>query len=168
MRANQQSVWSICVGRISQLPRAAITLDKPILHEPPAGAELYPGASQVPAGTVTNRMFLQEFSSLSELVNDNNFMFFAPKERFTSRRLLDCYDKYEQWYKSLPQVLTLENVREPQPHIIVLQYVLSLLSRPAHRLTFVVCSTIPSLYTFFAPCSRWTSSTPIFAPGKHA
>ncbi|KAF2635167.1 hypothetical protein P280DRAFT_474082 [Massarina eburnea CBS 473.64] len=113
------TVWSICVGRISQLPRAAITVDKPILDESPSGLhpEGYPGAPQAMA---TNSMFLQEFSTLSELINDNNMMFFAPKERFTSRRLLECYNKYEAWYKNLPPSLRLEGLTEPQPHIIVL------------------------------------------------
>lgn len=83
----------------------------------------YTGTAKVPPSTVTSRMFLQEFSTLSELINDNNYMFFAPKERFTSRRLLECYNKYQNWYKNLPHKLRLEGVREPQPHIIVLQYV---------------------------------------------
>ncbi|KAF1960318.1 hypothetical protein CC80DRAFT_404446 [Byssothecium circinans] len=113
------TIWSICVGRVSQLPRAAITLDKPILNEPSAGLH-----ADGPAGVVSehrlNRMFLQEFSSLSELINDNNYMFFAPKERFTSRRLLGCYNKYQAWYRNLPQVLRLEGVAEPQSHIITL------------------------------------------------
>lgn len=121
------SVWSICVGRLSQLPRAAITLEKPILEEAPSGLrpDAYPGASTVPPGTVTTRVFLQAFSSLSELVNDNIYMFYAPKERFTSRRFLECYSKYQKWYEDLPQALQIEDVsdvRDAQPHIIVLQY----------------------------------------------
>jgi hypothetical protein len=117
------TVWSICVGRISQLPRAAITLDKPLLDEPPTDthAEADANTPRLLFGTVTSRMFLQEFSTLSELINDNNYMFFAPKERFTSRRLLECYAKYQNWYKNLPQQLKLGDAGEPQPHIIVLQ-----------------------------------------------
>jgi hypothetical protein len=68
-------------------------------------------------------MFLQEFSVFSELVNDNNYMFFAPKERLTSTRLLDCYHKYQAWYRRLPSNLALEGRRHPEPHILVLQYV---------------------------------------------
>jgi hypothetical protein len=117
------TVWSICVGRISQLPRAAITLDKPILDESPTTPqpEAFASPAQVLPSPVTSRMFLQEFSTLSELINDNNYMFFAPKERFTSRRLLECFDRYQQWYKNLPQQLKLDGIRDPQPHIIVLQ-----------------------------------------------
>lgn len=75
----------------------------------------------VPSGPLTSRQFLQEFSALSELVNDNNYMFYAPKERFTSRRLLDCYKKYQNWYKGLSPQLHLQEDPPPQPHIIVLQ-----------------------------------------------
>ncbi|CAI6338358.1 unnamed protein product [Periconia digitata] len=116
------TVWSICVGRISQLPRAAITLEKPILDESPAElhSDAYSGTLQISSGMVTTRVFLQQFSTLSELINDNNYMFFAPKERFTSRRLLECYNKYQEWYKNLPRSLILDGMREPQPHIIVL------------------------------------------------
>ncbi|KAF2258328.1 hypothetical protein CC78DRAFT_125650 [Lojkania enalia] len=119
------TVWSVCIGRIAQLPRAAITLDKPILDEPTTGGKYerpYDAFRLVP-GQVTSRMFLQEFSTLCELVNDNNFMFFAPKERFTSRRLLDCYHKYLNWHRNLPAPLCLPDEASdvpPQPHIIVL------------------------------------------------
>ena len=109
------------MGRIAQLPRAAITLDKPILEEAATLPEAFPGASSVPPGIVTTRMFLQEFSALSELVNDNNYMFFAPKERLTSTKLLDCYSKYQAWYRRLPPILCVEGKKEPEPHILALQ-----------------------------------------------
>ena len=117
------TVWAICVGRISQLPRAAITLDKPMLDEEPAETQVGAFASpqQPIRSPVTSRMFLQEFSTLAELINDNNHMFFAPKERFTSRRLLECYDRYQQWHRNLPQQLKLDSLCETQPHLIVLQ-----------------------------------------------
>jgi hypothetical protein len=112
------------MGRIAQLPRAAITLDKPILEESAGLPEVYPGASSVQPGIVTTRMFLQEFSTFSELVNDNNYMFFAPKERLTSTRLLDCYHKYQSWYRKLPAALGIDGKKQPEPHILVLQYVM--------------------------------------------
>ncbi|KAI4630568.1 hypothetical protein J4E80_001506 [Alternaria sp. BMP 0032] len=118
------TIWTIVTGRISQLPRAAITLEKPMLEETSDLPEAYPAPSQIAGGgVVTIRMFLQEFTSLAELVNDNNHMFFAPKERLTSSRLLDCYHKYQAWYRKLPALISLEGKKEPEPHILVLQYV---------------------------------------------
>jgi hypothetical protein len=109
------SVWSIVTGRIAQLPRAAITLEKPILEE----SNGLPGATYGNARVITTRMFLQEFSVLSELINDNNHMFFAPKERLTSSKLLDQYNKYQAWYRRLPPIMHLEG-RSPEPHTITL------------------------------------------------
>lgn len=122
------------MGRISQLPRAAITLDKPILEESTNIVESFSGSLSVPP-VVTSRQFLQEFASLSELVNDNNYMFFAPKERLTSSRLLECYNKYRIWYQRLPSALVVENKSKPEPHILVLQYVVSLCDLVSHKLT---------------------------------
>lgn len=115
------TVWSICIGRLSQLPRIAITLDKPILDESPSSSS----ASRPPPGMVTSRMFLQEFSSLSELINDNNYMFYAPNYRLTDIRLMNCYNRYLEWFKNLPPQLRLDGAAgDLQPHIITIQYVL--------------------------------------------
>ncbi|EUC50061.1 hypothetical protein COCMIDRAFT_82835 [Bipolaris oryzae ATCC 44560] len=115
-----ENVWTIATGRISQIPRSAITLQKPILEETTSGPEAFPGTSHAGSGVVTSRMFLQELSTLSELINDNNHMFFAPKERLTSQKLLDCYYKYQAWYRKLPVSLGIEGNKEPQPHILAL------------------------------------------------
>lgn len=110
-------VWSICAGRIVQLPRAAITLEKPILEE--SSGPLAPEYGT--ATIITTRMFLQEFSALSELINDNNYMFFAPKERLTSARLLDQYNRYQAWYRKLPAAMRIDANRQPEPHTLTLQ-----------------------------------------------
>ncbi|KAL1655302.1 hypothetical protein SLS61_002189 [Didymella pomorum] len=111
------SVWSICAGRIAQLPRAAVTLEKPILEESSGPLAANYGVATI----ITTRMFLQEFSALSELINDNNYMFFAPKERLTSTRLLDQYNKYQAWYRKLPAIMKLDANRQPEPHTLTLQ-----------------------------------------------
>lgn len=112
------SAYSICVGRIAQLPRAAITLDKPILDETIQQNLNSPLPSM---GTVPSRVFLQEFSTLSELINDNNYLFFAPKERLNSTKLLDQYSKYQAWYRKLPSALVVDSNKASEPHILVLQ-----------------------------------------------
>lgn len=111
------------MGRISQIPRAAITLQKPILDETTTSPDTFPGASHAGNGVITTRLFLHELTTLSELINDSNHMFFAPKERLTSSKLLDCYGKYQNWYKRLPLVLGIDGNKEQQPHVLTLQYV---------------------------------------------
>lgn len=81
------------------------------------------GEYQLAPATVTSRMFLQEFSAFAELINDNNYDFYAPKERFSSRRLIATYEKYQKWYRNLPAPLQLPEHGRPLPHFIILQYV---------------------------------------------
>ncbi|KAL5443307.1 hypothetical protein PMIN05_003715 [Paraphaeosphaeria minitans] len=119
------TVWSICIGRITQLPSVAITLDKPMLDDPSGRLhpEPYPGSSHLVPSTVTSRMFLHEFSTLSELINDNNYMFYAPSARLTDVKLIACHNKYLDWFKHLPPPLKLDSgahSEPPQAHIIVL------------------------------------------------
>jgi hypothetical protein len=116
-----RSVWSVCTGRIAQLPRAAITLQKPVLDEVAGSSEAYPSAPRIQPPVVTTAMFLQEFATLSEIINDNNYMYYAPKERTTSAKVLDCYHKYQAWYRNLNPALGIEGKKEPEPHILVLQ-----------------------------------------------
>jgi hypothetical protein len=66
-------------------------------------------------------MFLQAFATLSELVNDNNYMFFAPREPLSSHKIIGCYTKYKIWYQKIPAALRIEGVRQPEPHTLVLQ-----------------------------------------------
>lgn len=114
------TVYSVCIGRISQLPRAAITLDRPLLDESTSLPETAMGASRMPPQGITSGMFLHEFATLSELINDNNFMYFAPRERLTSTKLQNCYERYQAWYKQLPPALILEGKERPEPHVLVL------------------------------------------------
>ncbi|OCK74747.1 hypothetical protein K432DRAFT_338562, partial [Lepidopterella palustris CBS 459.81] len=120
------TAWSLAIGRISQLPRTAINLEKPILDEPvtlDSKFQNFITDGDQRGGILTNRQFLQQISTLSELVNDAVFMFYAPRERFTSRRLLECHKKYTNWYRALPRPLQLpENPeRNPAPpHVLTL------------------------------------------------
>ena len=59
--------------------------------------------------------------SLSEIVNDAIYMFYAPRERFTSKKLLDLYNRYRRWDQAVPAHLRLTQTSTPQ--VIYLQYV---------------------------------------------
>lgn len=81
-------------------------------------------------------LFVQYLSKLSEIVNDINLNLYAPKERFTPRRLASAYNQYQAWYSELPEVFHLQNTAMPQVlvlhmyyHMCVLQYVSSPLQR---------------------------------------
>ena len=76
---------------------------------------IIPGAEQ-PAVPTT---LMRALSSLSEIVNDTVFMFYAPRERFTSKKLLDFYARYTRWFNNLPDKLRLREVTTP--HVLCLQ-----------------------------------------------
>ncbi|KAK3069519.1 hypothetical protein LTR53_012082 [Teratosphaeriaceae sp. CCFEE 6253] len=50
----------------------------------------------------------------SDMVNT----FYAPRERFTSRRLAAAYAQYQDWYNNLPDAFRLQNTA--LPHVLVL------------------------------------------------
>lgn len=127
LRFNSLTFSSICAvgfGRLSQLPRAAADIETP---SPDSTAEnqtwrpyedtgfsISPSAEQ-PAWAM---LFNDQFSKLSELASDMVNTFYAPRERFTSRKLAATYAQYQSWYQNLPDALRLENTS--LPHVLVL------------------------------------------------
>lgn len=58
--------------------------------------------------------FFEQLSRLSEIASDMVNTFYAPQERFTSRRLAARYAQYKEWYQNIPSELRLENTALPQ------------------------------------------------------
>ncbi|KAI9884567.1 MAG: hypothetical protein M1823_003639 [Watsoniomyces obsoletus] len=114
------TVWAVSVGRISQLPRAAIRVEKPTLTDsleqrpwrPYGGPAARYAAQLEQAGHQYG--LLHQMSALSEIVNDAVYTYYAPRERFTSRKLLDLYGRYRRWYQLLPTFLELTETASPQ------------------------------------------------------
>ncbi len=61
---------------------------------------------------------MEQMSKLSEMASDMVNTFYAPRERFTSRRLAAAYAQYQEWHQQLPPAFRLENTT--LPHVIVL------------------------------------------------
>lgn len=62
--------------------------------------------------------FVHCLSNLSEIASDMVNTFYAPRERFTSRRLCTTYEAYQDWYKNLPPHFRLEQTS--LPHVLVM------------------------------------------------
>ena len=117
--------WAVCAGRISQLPRAAVNIGSPSIVEAydsnlwkpysDRGIEHIQDAQQ----PVFTQSLSYHFRLLSEIVSDTIFMFYAPRERFTSKKLLDFHSRFKRWYDNLPDKLRLRDVSTP--HVLVLQ-----------------------------------------------
>ena len=121
---NLETLCSVGLGRLSQLPRAAADIEKPTITEhsetqpwrpyEDTNLCLSPSAQQ-PAWQMT---FVTCLSNLSELASEMVDTFYAPRERFTSRRLATTYGQYRDWHQNLPDCFRLENTS--LPHVLVL------------------------------------------------
>ena len=171
------TAWSINVGRISQTPRNAINLVKPSVLTQLDSKLWSPytdyGYANIPGADQPNYMntLLYQFSLLSEIVNDTVFMFYAPRERFTSRKLLDFHRRYTKWFEDLPQTLQLRDVT--MPHVLVLQYVIyrRMSSIEIWNLLTpknLACTIIPLSYSCFDHSLRLISPIQSFHPVKSA
>ncbi|RMY15072.1 hypothetical protein D0868_01090 [Hortaea werneckii] len=121
---NLETACSVAFGRLSQLPRAAADIQKPSVNDrsealtwrpyEDTNLSLSPSAEQ-PARPM---LYVHHMSTLSELASDMVNTFYAPQERFTSRRLAATYKQYQEWYANLPDAFRLENTS--LPHVLVL------------------------------------------------
>ena len=62
---------------------------------------------------------LHQYSALSDIVNDIIFMFYAPRERVTSAKVLEFHERYKRWFKNLPEGFQLRAATTP--HVLMLQ-----------------------------------------------
>ena len=97
------------------MPRAAADIERPTLTERSELQTWRPytdtnmGINPATEQPGRYMSFVHCLSDLSELSSDVVNTFYAPRERFTSRRLATTYEAYKEWYRKLPQNLRLEN-----------------------------------------------------------
>lgn len=117
-------MFSVGVGRLSQLPRCAADIQRPSINsridEQPWRPYEENGLSGSPSAEQPARpaLFLEYLSRLSEISSEVVNAFYAPQERFTSRRLATTYAQYQDWYRSLPDCFRLENTT--LPHVLTM------------------------------------------------
>lgn len=119
--------WSVCIGRVSQLPREAIAIDLPEDGHCSDTWQAINDKSRYNQPAVlrcNDAQLLHHFVKLSEIVGQLITMFFAPppKTRMTSARVRSFYQQLERWYKKLPPSLQLSD--QTPPHIFILQFVI--------------------------------------------
>ena len=106
------------------MPRAAADIERPTLTER-SELQTWRPYTDTNMGINPNTeqpgrymSFVQCLSELSELSSDMVNTFYAPRERFTSRRLSTTYEAYQDWYRKLPSHFRLEQTS--LPHVLVL------------------------------------------------
>jgi hypothetical protein len=105
--------WSLCMGRLPQMPRKAIRVDKPPIVSDKEDREWIPYTDDgmplerncTQPGNL--RTVYNTFCKLSEIVHETMFVLYKPESRLTSRTILAVYTKYLDWYNSLPDILRL-------------------------------------------------------------
>ncbi|QDS76501.1 hypothetical protein FKW77_005513 [Venturia effusa] len=118
-----ETAWSVCIGRVSQLPREALAIDSPKdMHSNNTWQIIndetrYEQRSRL---RCDDAQLLHCFVKLSEIVGDLITMFFAPppRSRMTSGRVRSFYQQLRRWYNNLPASLKL--LDQTPPHIYIL------------------------------------------------
>lgn len=125
------------------LPRAAIDIEKPNEKKAVSQWHLYTD-EQRDATPATARFSyehdaLYQQSSLTELLSEMLVMFYAPRERLSSRRVLDLYARLQTWHKKLPDTLRLTDQSAPNVFQLHLWYwtCINHLFRPIVRMKLV-------------------------------
>jgi hypothetical protein len=123
-----QTVWAICVGRITLLPRTAIRMEKPSILEhlekkpwKPHGHVSYNGGSTSVEQPGFRHTLMLHTIYLCEFVDDIVQLFYAPRDRVTSRRLQAYHEKLQTWYRNLPESLAIKRDSPTLPQVICLQ-----------------------------------------------
>src|ERR1700760_349925 len=99
-------VTSLTIGRLPQLLTNAITVELPPLNESEDAEPWGPRNSAVSRRPGARAMTFRECAALSKLVNSTLLMFFAPSQIIKGRLLLDEYNKYLNWYRRLPAIVS--------------------------------------------------------------
>ena len=123
-----ETAWAFCIGRISALPRTAIRLEKPVVREnleskpwKPHGDPRFPRDSRDLQQPGHRYNILLQLSTLNEIVDDIVHMFYAPRDRITSRRLQQHHERFRSWYRNLPECLAIKKDSPTLPQVITLQ-----------------------------------------------
>ncbi|RDI85400.1 hypothetical protein Vi05172_g4743 [Venturia inaequalis] len=118
-----ETAWSVCIGRVSQLPREAIAIDLPRdVHSNDTWQAINDELrySQSVILRCDEAQLLHHFVKLSVIVGELMTMFYAPppRARMTSGRVRSFYQQLKGWYITLPLSLRLSD--DVPPHIYVL------------------------------------------------
>jgi hypothetical protein len=123
-----QTVWAICVGRITFLPRTAIRIEKPTVLDHLEQKPWRPHGHAEHAGQLDSleqpgyrHTLMLHTIYLCEFVDDIVQLFYAPRDRVTSRRLQAYHEKLQTWYRNLPECLAIKRGTPTLPQVICLQ-----------------------------------------------
>lgn len=113
--------WSIAAGKLSFLPRTAVSIDKPNISQALESKVWISDESDQLTQQSHKYGILVQNSLLCEVVDDILQMFYAPRDRVTSRRLILHHEKLQAWFKALPDYLAIHSNAPTLPQVVALQ-----------------------------------------------
>ncbi|TID13745.1 hypothetical protein E2P81_ATG01679 [Venturia nashicola] len=122
-----ETAWSVCIGRVSQLPREAIAIDLPRDVRSNDTWQALNDESRYSHSAILrcdDAQLLHHFVKLSVIVGELMTMFYAPppRTRMTSGRVRSFYQQLKGWYKTLPPFLRLSDHVPPHIYILHMYY----------------------------------------------
>jgi hypothetical protein len=99
--------WALLVGRVPQISRRAVSVAKPAIIEeeeaedwiPYTDAGIQKGRTYKQRSNI--RSVFQTLCEISEIISDTLYLLYAPGGRLTSRKVLEVYELYLDWYNAL-------------------------------------------------------------------
>ncbi|CZR59534.1 uncharacterized protein PAC_09428 [Phialocephala subalpina] len=145
-----ETIWAVCVGRLTTIPRTAIRLERPTLNPKLENTPWKPHGRSEPDLTRLTQpsmkyTFLQQCSILIEILDDILRSFYAPRDRITSRKLQLYHEQLRGWYRNLPPGFNIHKGRPTLPQVITLHMFyhncIIMLFRPFVKVAFVQTSS---------------------------
>ncbi|KAF8855494.1 hypothetical protein BDZ45DRAFT_804928 [Acephala macrosclerotiorum] len=145
-----ETIWAVCIGRLTILPRTAIRLERPALNPQLENTPWKPHGRSEPDLTKLTQpsmkyTLLQECSVLMEILDDILRSFYAPRSRITSRKLQIYHEQLRGWYRNLPTSLAIRTPEPTLPQVITLHLFyhncIIMTFRPFMKVSFVQTSS---------------------------
>ena len=112
-------ITSITLGRLPIFNGHGVTVDLPPISDEYDQKPWHPVDSQGPDRPGARSSTFRSCADLSMLINGTLQMFFAPTVPLSGSLLVKEHEKYEEWKKSLPPILS--NIDNAPPHLLTLQ-----------------------------------------------
>lgn len=122
-----ETTSTMCLGRISGLPRIAVKIEKPYPHplekkvwKPHGHRHSLNTSLGLEQPSVTYSL-ARQLCCLTEIVNDASHLLYAPRSGNAEQRLRQLYQRYEAWHLNLPDHLNIKWGSPTLPQVIALQ-----------------------------------------------
>ena len=109
------------LGRLPVFNAHGVTMDLPAISDDYDQEPWHPYEAKGPDKPGARSSTFRSCAELSTVVNGTLQMFLAPTVPLSGSLLVEEYDKYTEWKRNLPSILS--RTDDAPPHVLCLQYV---------------------------------------------